>query len=83
MLMADDRSNLWSSEDYSLEADDLRDDLTIDIGTILDILNENPDSSEVNFDQLYCFLFIQLYKHVKFMLERSFSVPNLYIVVKF
>ncbi|CDO99602.1 unnamed protein product [Coffea canephora] len=52
MLMADDRSNLWSSEDYSLEADDLRDDLTIDIGTILDILNENPDSSEGKLEDL-------------------------------
>lgn len=50
--MADDGSNILPSEEYSLHADDLRDDLTIDIGTILDILNENPDSSEGKLEDL-------------------------------
>lgn len=63
MLMADDKSNLWPSDEFSFNVDDDlgEDDLSIDVGTILDILEENPDSSEVNFDEFYyCFLFIQL-----------------------
>ncbi|KAL3519683.1 hypothetical protein ACH5RR_017832 [Cinchona calisaya] len=42
MLMADERRNLWPSDEYSLNDDGL----SIDIGTLLDILSENPDSSE-------------------------------------
>ncbi|KAL3522226.1 hypothetical protein ACH5RR_015060 [Cinchona calisaya] len=52
MLMADDRSNFRPSEEFSFNDDCFRDDLTMDIGDLMDILEEKPESSEIRTEDL-------------------------------
>lgn len=50
MLMADDRSNLWpSSDELPLDDDDPCGNLSIDIETLMDILEESPVAAKVKF----------------------------------
>lgn len=55
MLMADDRSNMWSSEEGFLydEENDFGDGLSIDMEELLDMLGQNSDSSEVISDEFF------------------------------
>lgn len=46
--MPDDRSNLLASEQFSFNDDD--DDLSIDVDTIMNILDENPDTVQRNIE---------------------------------
>lgn len=55
--MADDRSNLFVSEDFSFNDED---DLTIELETFMNILEETPETEQVNFRERFSLFFLLL-----------------------
>lgn len=63
--MADDRSNLFVSEDFSFNDED---DLTIELETFMNILEETPETEQVNFRERFSlFFFFFFFVVVKFI----------------